>query len=57
MKEIKSTIIFGKGAYGITKLKRTKLTIFKSSLWLSWWNFRIWLANKGLFVKKIYIEE
>ena len=45
------------GGYGISDVKRTPWTIFTASIWLMWWNMRLWLAKRGLFVKKVYYDE
>ncbi len=50
------SMIYGSTPYG--KLpKRTPWTIFTATIWLMWWNVRLWLAKRGLFVKKIYYDE
>jgi hypothetical protein len=55
-KRMKETMIYGSTPYGALP-KRTPWTIFTATIWLMWWDVRLWLANRGLFVKKIYYDE
>lgn len=46
------TIILGDNPYGVLD-KRTWKTILRARLWLLYWDIRMWLAERGLFVPKV----
>ncbi len=49
-----TTIIIGSRPYGIDPNRKvTQLMRLKAILWLKYWDIRMWLVDRGLFVQKV----